>query len=256
MTASVRVAAVVLLGRARSQVVASAERQTRRPDELVTPHARTAAEALRAAPATWDWVWLLDGSAVPAPDALEQLLAPLGNLGPLPRPLVLGSVVTTSTGAPHPGALPEPELFEKEISIAACERRLVHVRALRPGSLLVAAPAVKRFGGPLESLPAPDDTLEWTARMLRSWDDPGLAVPASAVVRAEPAGPPSALPARARALLRSDSWSPRERLWNAYGLALEAAGRPSGATRRSPRPSRSPRATTATLSRLKRLKRR
>ena len=236
--------------------MAAVARQTRPSDDIVTRDGLdTAAQAVAAAPAGWDWLWLLDGAAVPAPDALEHLTAPVPT--GLPVPVLLASAVTTPAGAPHRDALPEPELFEKEISIAACERRLVHVRAVRPGSLLVPARALERFGSPLDSLAPPYDTLEWTARMLRSWDDPGFLVPASRAVRSDDGEPrPGASIGRARALLRGASWSPRERLWNGYGLALDAAARPSGSTRRSPSPSASPRPTTATLPRLKRLKRR
>jgi hypothetical protein len=135
-------------------------------------------------------------------------------------------------------------MFEKEVSLAAVARHVVHLRAARPGALLVPAPALARAGAPRADLAEPAATLEWTARLLRSWDDPGFLVPGALAVRRTPLR--AAGSDRARALL-GPAWTPTERLWNLYTLGLDATGLS---------PSRTPRQTTATFAFAKRLNRR
>jgi hypothetical protein len=187
-------------------------------------------------------LWLVDPATVPAPDALERLAG--ADLGPLPAPLLLAAKVVGPDGTPHPGGLPLPEMFEKEVSLAAVARHVVHLRAARPGALLVPARALARAGEPRADLAEPAATLEWTARLLRSWDDPGFLVPGALAERRTPLR--AAGSDRARALL-GPAWTPTERLWNLYTLGLDATGLS---------PSRTPRQTTARFARAKRLKRR
>ncbi len=182
-----------------------------------------------------DWVWLLDGVTVPEPGALEALLAATDLEPVLPAPLLVAGNVLDEAGAPHPDALPRHELFEKELSVAAVERRLVHLRSARHGSLLVSRAAVERFGLPDARFTGGDDALEWTTRMLRSWSDPGyLATGSVAMRRVAP------VPVRRREdfanrlrMLRGPTWSPTERLWYGYLLAIDAVGAMAG---RAPAP--------------------
>ncbi len=187
-------------------------------------------------------LWLVDPATVPAPDALERLAG--ADLAGLPAPRLLAAKVVGPGGGPHLGALPAPEMFEKELSLAAVARHLVHLRAVRPGAVLLPEGDPPPASEPRADLAEPAATLEWSARLLRSWEDPGFLVPGALAVRSAPLALPGA--DRARALL-GPAWTPTERLWNLYTLGLDATGLS---------PSRTPRQTTARFARAKRLKRR
>jgi hypothetical protein len=96
---------------------------------------------------------------------------------------------------------------------------------VRPGSVLVARRAVERFGLPRDDVRPPFDMVEWTARILRDWDDSGYLVTTSLAARDGAASPPPSLRDRAAATLRGPGWTPTEKLWNAYLLALGVATR-------------------------------
>ncbi|MDQ3647737.1 MAG: hypothetical protein M3433_03990 [Actinomycetota bacterium] len=277
MTASPSVCAVVLAGPRAEPLSASLTalaHQPRPPRETVVVHVGEAAPAtagrlagralhvgleagtagacsdgVRAACSTAaEWIWLLDGLAVPGPDALEALLEGAARGGSGPRACVrAGGRVVTGDGETHPRALPWPVLLDKEAVLSAAAQRLVAVRAARHGSLLVRRSAIETEGLPRTEYRARGDDLEWTSRVLRA--GPGFLVPGSVAVRrrgeADRPGAGAARPWRGRRnaldLLARGPFSLQERLWFGYGLT-RAAG--SG-----PRPSRSPRATTPTARR-------
>lgn len=191
------------------------------------------AEALQTS-ATW--IWLLDGVTVPEPGALSALGRGLDRLAGLPEPLVLAGRVLDAKGALHPDAAPRHEIFEKQITVDACERRLVHLRAAPSGSLLVHRAAFARFAAPRTDLPASWAAFEFTARVLRSVGDPGYLVPASVAIRAVSALPSGrgggVLRARAR-LLAGPAWTPRERLWEGFLVAEGALRAVRGPARRA-----------------------
>lgn len=182
------------------------------------------AAGLRAAQShSCRWLWLLDGCAVPEPGALQALLA-ASEAASAPPPLLLASKVVDREGRLHSDSMPRHEIFEKARSIDAVERQLVQLRAAAHGSVLVAGGAIGRFGAPRSDLPPSLDMHEWSARMLRSWDDTGYLVPASVALRD---ALPVAIPwrqslARVR-VLGSSAWSPSERLWEAFLLGRSAA---------------------------------
>ena len=190
------------------------------------PGGRTAAgfdAGVRAAlPQAPTWLWLLDGTAAPRPDALERLLEWARAGGPLPLPVLLASRVTLSDGTLDAAAAPWPSVTDVELAIDAYAHGCVLIRTARHGSLLVAREAIERHGLPRLDYAAAGDDLEWTARLLHR--DPGLYVPASEVVR-EPAARDSGwlgdgrleLRNRAAMLVRGP-FEPRERLW--LGLEL------------------------------------
>lgn len=175
-----------------------------------------------------EWLWVLDGHAVPQPDALGALLDASGHPD-LPAPVLLASRISLPGGELHPDALPWPEIFEKEISTAACARRLVSLRAARPGSLLIRAAAVREHGLPRADFVSHGEVLEWTARMLR--DGNGYLVPASVAVRCdrEPRDTRRELRNRFR-MLRGDSWGREEKLWFGFLLAQDAVRAAAGRT--------------------------
>ncbi len=271
MTASAPVCAVVLAGPRAEPLSASLTalaHQLRPPRETVVVHVGEAAPAtaarladrslrvpleagtagacsdgVRAACATGaEWIWLLDGLAVPGPDALEALLEGAARGGGLRACVLAGGRILTADGRAHPRALPWPVLLDKEAVMSAAAQRLVAVRAARHGSLLVRRSAIETEGLPRTEYRARGDDLEWTSRVLRA--GPGFLVPGSVAVRSRGEGDrpggdaarPWRGPRNALDLLAHGPFSLQERLWFGYGLA-RAPG--SG-----PRPSRKPRATT------------
>jgi rhamnopyranosyl-N-acetylglucosaminyl-diphospho-decaprenol beta-1,3/1,4-galactofuranosyltransferase len=210
----------------RREVLAGLERQRRPPD------------ALAPAP-DCEWLWLLDGTAVPEPDALAALLEALEAHDALPEPVLLASKVVGPDGSPHPAALPVPAVG-RDLTVAAVRRRLLAIRAARPGSLLVHRGGIERCGPP----PGGGDDLVWSARVLR--DGFGALVPGSVAVRATPGAPPRVSVRGWARLLVGDALTPREKPWFAFRLAEDAwagargrAGRRAGPGRSRPRSPRS-----------------
>jgi hypothetical protein len=208
---------------ATDATLAAVERQTRAPDELlVGPDPAALPGLARDAIARGsDWLWLLDCTALPEPDGLLSLLAPLDDLGDLPEPALLASKLVGTDGAPDSHSLPLPASSDPDLVVAACERRLLALRVAQPGSLLVHRRAIEGWGVP----PAGGAAL-WTARLLT--DQPGLLVPASVAVRE-----PNADGARAEIsglwrLLAGNALERGEKPWLAFRLlerTLEALRR-------------------------------
>lgn len=112
-----------------------------------------------------DWLWLLDGTVIPEPTALEALVGGLGRTAGLPRPSILTGSVVSASGAIDAAWAPWYRGAPTEVAMSAVERRLVPVRATA-GALLVrrdlAAP------GPRTDLEPGPTLFEWTARLLRA----------------------------------------------------------------------------------------
>jgi rhamnopyranosyl-N-acetylglucosaminyl-diphospho-decaprenol beta-1,3/1,4-galactofuranosyltransferase len=173
-----------------------------------------------------DWVWALDGHAVPAPDVLGTLLSATA-FDDLPDASVLAGKVTDAAGELHPDALPWPEIFEKEVSTAACGHRLVSLRAARPGAVLVKADAIRAHGGPRADYVSHGEVLEWTARILRH--EAGYLVPAAVAPRADRDRRAVRRDLKNRAaMLRTDSWRREEKLWFGFLLAQDAVRAAAG----------------------------
>ena len=159
-----------------------------------------------------DWVWVLDGSALPAPGALAALVAAAERLEDA-APALLASVIVGRDGALHPAHLPLLPQGHPDIALATAARRVAHVRATSAGSLLVRPGAL---AGPV---PTGAAAFAWTARLLR--DAPGFVVPDSV---AEAVG--GAPPARATAaLLAYGRLRARERLRLAADALTSASRR-------------------------------
>ena len=188
-------------------------------------------------PVSGGWTWLRDGTARPAPDALDRLLEALGRLDGLPAPVLLASKVVDQAGALVPALAPWYFRDDAGLAMDAAARGLLPVRAARTSSVLVRADALRRAGR-RRGLPPGAEALEWTARVLR--DAPGYLVPASVAVAetASPGGSADALAPDARAdllaagaLIASPAFSPREK----GRIALEVSLRALGAARGAPR---------------------
>jgi GT2 family glycosyltransferase len=111
------------------------------------------------------WAWIMDDDTIPAPDALEALLA-ASPPPDLPAPLLLAPQVRWVDGSLHPMNDPvfkrDPALFA-----AGVERRLLPLRTVTFPGLLVHREAVERFGLPLAEFFIWSDDLEYTGRVLR-----------------------------------------------------------------------------------------
>ena len=194
-------------------VRAAVEGQTRAPDEIVV---LGAGQRVEAGPA--DWLWLLDGSAIPREDALERLLAVAEDPGDIPAPALLASKVERPDGALDPEYFVVPQVLDRDVAIGAFERRVVSLRVVGGGSLLVG----RRFVEGSHLNPFANE-LEWVARILG--DAPGLLVPESVAVRTG-VGPGRArrlLGERLRLLL-GNAIEPNEKPWFALRLAEDALG--------------------------------
>ncbi|HEX8104364.1 MAG TPA: hypothetical protein VF533_17240 [Solirubrobacteraceae bacterium] len=181
-------------------VPAAARAQTHPPDAV-----ESVASFAEAAAAPCDWLWLLEDDAVPAPDALAELLAAAERLGDDPAPVLLTGLVT--------GSEPWPRWGDKAVEVRAAERGLVAVRAARAGSLLLRRDALARQGLLGARLRAAGDDLALTGRLLAR--EAGYLVPRSTARRTAPAAAPSELGARLK-MLAAPSWTPPERLWIAF----------------------------------------
>ena len=192
-------------------------------------------------PVSGGWTWLRDGTAEPAPDALDRLLEALGRLDGLPAPVLLASKVVDEAGALVPALAPWYLRDDAARAMDAAGRGLLPVRAARTSSVLVRTDALARAGR-RRGVPPGAAALEWTARVLRG--APGYLVPASvAVARTAPGGSADALGAGPRAdllaagaLIASPAFAPREKA----RIALEVSSRALGAGRRARR-GRAPR---------------
>jgi hypothetical protein len=184
------------------------DRQSRVPDEVVTADRGAAPYG-----AETSWLWLLDGSAVPEPSALERLLDVVAR-PPMQPPVLLASKIVTPDGSPDPRSLPVAQFLDPDPAVAAFERRVLSIRLARRGSLLVQSPATEVGLDPF------DRDLEWTARLLKGRS--GVLVPASVAVRKPGTGP---TPPQLRSLLRlmgGDSLEPREKPWYGFRVAEQA----------------------------------
>ncbi len=216
-------AVVVEPSGASGERVLEAVAAQRRPPNEVLPVQR-AGEAAGAAPfgnplqstaaRGADWFWLLDGTAVPQPDALERLLEALG-LPDLPEPVLLAGKIVLPDGALDIEGAPWPRLTNKDVAIAACQHHLVSIRAARYGSMLVSRAALELHG-------PPRDDLGWTAQILR--EGTGLLVPQSVAVREAPVARNPWHDVRLRAaMLRGPAWGGEEKLWVGFLVAQDAA---------------------------------
>ena len=197
------------------------ERQTRPPDDVLVM-AGAARERLRAAlERGTEWIWLIEPDVVPAPAALEELLAPLALGGELPAPALFTSKVVGGDGRLDPESASWPRGRGEEV-IAAARHRLVALRLARWGSLLVHRDALQRNGlPPVDTGPRGDD-LHWSSCVLATGH--GYLVPRSLASRSRAGSSLSADEVRARVgMIPSGCWTRAERVRFAFRVIDDAA---------------------------------
>jgi hypothetical protein len=211
---------------ARADLDACIAAQERAPDAVVRSTSVLSsglAEALEAGP---DWLWILDGTALPRPAALARLLERGGDHGDVPAPDALASAVLAADGSVATSHAPRFRRGETDLAMRAALVRMLPVRAARAGSLLVRADAARDAAPPPPGLDAPAAALAWTARILRR--GAGYLVPAS-LADAVPA-PERAAEADVKAvavLLADGGFDLRERVWLAAEAASTVRSRPA-----------------------------
>jgi hypothetical protein len=160
--------------------------------------------------ATTRWLWLVDASAVPAPDALPALLAhadrPAVSLPVDAQGITVEPLIGRFTEADVPGILD------------AVRRRSVPLRHAHVISLLVARELATALGAPDPSTFGPWAGTEWTARLFAR--ERGMLVPASRVCAAPPARPSAAQVLR---MARTGVWHRGELLREVHRSARSAA---------------------------------
>ncbi|HEX2234349.1 MAG TPA: hypothetical protein VHG69_13400 [Thermoleophilaceae bacterium] len=178
------------------------------------------------------WLWLLDGTALPRPDALQHLLEAAEVDGALAKPALVASRMVLADGELDAAAAPWPQVNPPGLAIEAYQRGAVAIRMARHGSLLVARDVVAARGLPRVDFVSDGDDLEWTGRLLRG--ALGLYAPRSLVVRQKDAAL-RADPARElrnrTAMLFGPAFDGADLRWLALALAERAvaearSGRP------------------------------
>jgi GT2 family glycosyltransferase len=128
----------------------------------------------------FEWLWLMDDDTVPAPDALERLLAGGDRAAAMGAPAaILASKVIWTDGALHPMNTVLPAMHRMDGLVDAASHGLLMIRSASAVSLLVDRRAVERFGLPVKRYFIWSDDIEFTARILRT--EPGYLVPDSVV---------------------------------------------------------------------------
>jgi hypothetical protein len=206
---------VVLVG-ADPELDGAIGAQEQRPDdELRARDVRTG--IIEAAGRQSRWIWLLDGTAVPRPDTLSELLSAGAVEICGQTPTLVASTVITGAGELVAAHVPWGRHGEVDVALDAVECHAVPIRAAAGGSLLVSGAMTRAHPPPRSGVPPQVATLGWTARILRTTI--GLLVPASPVLARLPAtarrdarGDSSAEVRAGVALLRAQAWTTRERL--------------------------------------------
>lgn len=127
-----------------------------------------------------DWLWLLDGSALPRKTTLSALLAAAKRLEGIAEPVVLASRVVDDEGRLALNHVPMAPQDQTATAIETVTARVLPVRAVSAGSLLVEANASG------VGVPHPRRAMAWTAAVLRN--AAGFVVPDSVADARGPGG--------------------------------------------------------------------
>jgi hypothetical protein len=210
----------VLLRPGHAALDAAVARQSVTADTTVRIEGTLAAGLRRAAATGAEWIWLLDGASLPAPTALAALLASLERIQGIPAPALLASAVHGGDGGLDPHRASWYRRQPTEVAMAAAERQLLPIRATA-GPLLVHRRVIEQGPLPRAKLTALGETLEWTARVLRS--EAGYLVPDSQSILSPGARSPGRDRRAALALVLGGAFVGTDRLRVALEL-IERAG--------------------------------
>ena len=177
------------------------------PDRVVVTRSPASAVG-QALDASAGWVWLLDGCAIPAPEALAELLR-AATAWPDERLVLLSSQLVGADGKPLAAEAPLPQALDPDLAAEAFEHHTYSLRVAGYGTLLVRAEALRDAPPPSGGRGA---DLVWSARLLAQ--AVGLLVPQS-VVTATPVERRSLVAGWAR-LLASDALADHEKPWAGY----------------------------------------
>lgn len=169
------VCAVLAPGRVEDAVTV----QEHKPEMMLSHHDFLSAGLARAAGSPTEWIWLLDGSAIPRPDALGLLVAAIDRLEGLPEAVLLTGLTVDALGRADEARAPWYRRAPTETAMDAAQRGLLPVRAAS-GSVLIRRRALEAHR-PRRRLGAEAGVFEWTARILRQ--SSGYWVPQSESVR-------------------------------------------------------------------------
>lgn len=192
--------------------------------QFVVEATRLRAGLERALASGADWIWVLDGSAVPRPDALATLLAGLDRADGLPAPSLLTGVIVGPDGRVAADRPPWYRRYKLHIAVEAADRALLPVRG-SVGPTLVSRAAVETCLPPANAPVAPGAVLEWTATLLR--ERTGYLVPESESETAAGARDPLRSPAMAARLILGRAVTRPDRVGLILELAERAGRRPS-----------------------------
>jgi rhamnopyranosyl-N-acetylglucosaminyl-diphospho-decaprenol beta-1,3/1,4-galactofuranosyltransferase len=187
-------------------------------------------EGLRLAHAAGhEWAWLMDDDTLPAPTALDELLAGGERSGAQP-PSILASTVVWKDDRLHPMNAPLFEIDDTAAVLAASQQGLMPLRFATFVSLLIHRGAVDRHGLPLARYFLWSDDVEYTARILRT--EPGFLVADSIALHAT-ARPYTAIGTtddrfyfhvrNTLYMLRGPAWATRNKPGIAFRLILTSA---------------------------------
>lgn len=127
----------------------------------------------------YEWIWIMDDDTIPAPSALEDLLAVVASPRGLPKPVLLASKVLWVDNSLHPMNRPRFFVDRVEQFLEAATRGLVLLRSTSFVSLMIHRDAIEKHGLPLKHYFIWNDDSEFTARILKT--ETGYLVPESVV---------------------------------------------------------------------------
>jgi hypothetical protein len=212
----------VVAGSRRLDLALAAQR--RQPESIIRTAGPLDAGLRHARESGAEWVWVLDGSAAPQPEALLALLQALDRVERLPEPQLLAGVVLEEDGSLDPTRAAWYRRGPREQTMAAGERRLLPIRAAA-GPVLVRSDVVDALAPPRRALAPPGGVLEWTARLLRA--RVGYWVPDSESLALASGRNQARSPRTAAALLLGGAFAGRERV----RVGLELLGGVAGPLR-------------------------
>jgi hypothetical protein len=197
------------------EVVSAVEAQSRAPGLVIAEPVGLAAAVAVGTMTDAEWLWLLDGTAVPASGALEALLDAAAGVSAA----LLSGRVLDPDGNLDRSSPPRHVIYATDVSVAAAERHLVQLRAAGSGSVLIRR---EMAGIPTPRPPArpPWDMFEFSARILRNPSHTGYLVPGSLATRSQALGADPISELRA---LAGGAWTPREKLREGFLLTRRLA---------------------------------